>query len=77
MSEPFTPPALGAAGPALSPDGRMLAFNVPTDGAWDVYAANADGSDAHLVLPEADNNGWSSDGSLILVDWRPINGAAD
>lgn len=75
VSEPLTPPALGAVGAALSPDGRMITFNVPHGGPFDVYVAAADGSDTRLLQAQAFNDGWSSDGSLILIDWRPIIGS--
>ena len=72
LSEPLTPESLGARGPALSPDGTLIAFNVPHGDLWDLYAANADGSQAHRVLTEAFNQGWSSDGRLILARWMPV-----
>ena len=39
-----------------------------------LYAANPDGSDAHLVLADAVNDGWSADSEPILADWRPPGG---
>lgn len=74
VSEALTPPALGAVGPALSPDGSMITFNVPNGGPFDVYVAAADGTHIRLLQSQAFNDGWSSDGSLILVDWRPSVG---
>ena len=74
VSQGLTLEALGAAAPALSPDGRRLAFIVRRDGVYDLYAANADGTEAHLVLADAVNDGWSADGELILADWRPTGG---
>lgn len=74
VSQGLTPAALRAAAPALSPDGRRLAFIVRRDGVYDLYAANADGTEVHLVLADAVNDGWSADGELILADWRPTSG---
>lgn len=73
MSQGLTPEALGAAAPALSPDGRRIAFIVRRDSVYDLYAANADGTDVHFVLADAVNDGWASDGELILADWRPTD----
>jgi dipeptidyl aminopeptidase/acylaminoacyl peptidase len=74
VSQALTLEALGAAAPALSPDGRRLALIVRRGGVYDLYAANADGTDIHLVLADAVNDGWSADGELILADWRPTDG---
>jgi hypothetical protein len=74
VSQALTPEALGAGAPALSPDGRQLAFIVPRDSVYDLYAAKADGTNVHLVLPDAVNDGWSADSQLILADWRPPGG---
>lgn len=72
-SQVLTPAGLVAAAPALSPDGSRLAFIVP-HGWFDLYVSMADGTNAHLVLANAGNDGWSSDGRLILADWRPPTG---
>jgi Tol biopolymer transport system component len=74
VSQGLTLESLGAAAPALSPDGRRLAFIVHRDNVYDLYAANADGTDVHLVLADAMNDGWSADSELILADWRPPGG---
>jgi hypothetical protein len=74
MSQALTLAALGAAAPALSPDGSRLAFIVRRDDVYDLYAANADGSDIHLVLADAVSDGWSADSQLIVADWRPPGG---
>jgi Tol biopolymer transport system component len=74
VSQGLTLASLGAGAPALSPDGRRLAFIVRRAGVYDLYAANADGTDVHLVLADAVNDGWATDGELILADWRPPAG---
>jgi Tol biopolymer transport system component len=74
VSQALTLEALGASAPALSPDGRRIAFIVRRDTVYDLYAANADGTDVHLLLADAVNDGWSADGDLILADWRPTGG---
>jgi Periplasmic component of the Tol biopolymer transport system len=74
VSQGLTLEALGAAAPALSPDGHRIAFIVRRDSVYDLYASNADGTDVHLVLANAVNDGWSADGQLILADWRPPSG---
>jgi Tol biopolymer transport system component len=60
-----------AAAPALSPDGSRLSFILSTPVDWDLYIANPDGSDPHLLLRNARNNSWSADGKWILSRWRP------
>jgi hypothetical protein len=64
-----------AYGPASSPDGTMIVFNVPmADGrALDVYIANSDGSGAHRLLERATHDGWSSDGRYVIVEWTPAD----
>jgi Tol biopolymer transport system component len=56
------------------PDGEEIMFPARIDGTWGLYAANADGSDVHLVVPSIDpanNDFWggatySADGSQIF-----------
>ena len=50
-------------------------FIVPrSDGqATDLYIANSDGSDAHLLLERATHDGWSADGRYILTEWTPAD----
>jgi Tol biopolymer transport system component len=66
-----------ARGPASSPDGTMIVFNVPRSDspAMDVYIANSDGSDAHRLLERATHDGWSSDGRYVIVEWTPADQA--
>src|ERR1700733_947440 len=60
--------------PAVSPDGKRVAFAVrDTDmdanrGRFDIWLANADGSDAHKITSNPDNDtdpAWSADGKWI------------
>jgi Tol biopolymer transport system component len=67
---------LGSAyGPASSPDGSMIVFNVPRSDhrALDVYIADSDGTRAHRLLERATHDGWSSDGRYVLVEWTPAD----
>ena len=64
-----------ARGPASSPDGTMIVFNVPRSDrlALDLYIANSDGSGAHRLLERATHDGWSSDGRYVIVEWTPAD----
>jgi TolB protein len=37
--------------PAVSPDGRWVAFASNRDGAWKLYAVSSSGGDARLIAP--------------------------
>jgi Tol biopolymer transport system component len=54
-------------GPRWSPDGRRIAYFAEDD----IYVANADGSDAHLLLEAADgfigNPRWTADSTVLLA----------
>ncbi len=57
-------------GPAISPDGRRLAFLVQRRGLTQLHVTNADGSGARLVGEELDVRGtpsWSPDGQWLAV----------
>ncbi len=58
---------------ASSPDGRLISFIVgtPSSVGWDLWVANSDGTEAHRLLEDAMNLGWSADGRYILTWWRP------
>ena len=56
-----------AYAPQLSPDGSLLSYHVVHDPTYDLWAARADGAQAHLVLANATSMGWSSDGSALLA----------
>jgi Tol biopolymer transport system component len=60
-----------AVAPALSPNGTLLSFLRDTPVNWDLYVANNDGTNPHVVLKNARNNGWSADGRYILSRWMP------
>jgi dipeptidyl aminopeptidase/acylaminoacyl peptidase len=62
-----------AFAPASSPDGRLVAFIVENIDHWDLYLANSDGTDSHLLLAHAENYGWSPDGRYVLAKWTPID----
>jgi WD40 repeat protein len=56
---------------ASSPDGAKLAFIVSAPYGWDLWVADSDGRAAHRILETAGLGGWSSDGTNILVRWKP------
>ena len=56
-------------GPAISPDGRHLAFSVRQNGQTQLYMMQADGTNARVVTNSLDLQGtptWSPDGQSIL-----------
>ena len=55
--------------PAWSPDHRRIAFQSNRDGNWEIYVANADGSDARRLTDDDAEDGepaWPPDGQHIL-----------
>lgn len=55
-------------GPAISPDGRSIAFSVQQGGQTSLYAMQADGSNARIVTDSLDLQGspaWAPDGKSI------------
>ncbi len=59
-----------ASSPALSPDGRRIAYYHWSDG---IYVANADGSNARQVVSETNikSMAWSQDGNWIAFSSQP------
>jgi hypothetical protein len=54
--------------PALSPDGRHIAFMARSEGNWDIYVINADGSGRRRLTTDPARDGlpaWSPDGRAI------------
>jgi Tol biopolymer transport system component len=64
-----------ASAPASSPDGTRIVFIVPRPDrlAYDLFIANSDGSNAHLLLERATHDGWSADGRYVIAEWTPTD----
>jgi Tol biopolymer transport system component len=64
----------------FSPDGKSLAFQSTRTGSFEIFRANADGSNqlqlTHLNGPLTGTPNWGSDGKLIVFDSR-VGGNAD
>jgi Tol biopolymer transport system component len=54
--------------PAWSPDGTLLAITKWTENGPEVHTMKSDGSERHLVLPNASSPSWSPDGKRIVVE---------
>lgn len=55
--------------PAVSPDGKRVAFMSTRDGVWDLYVVNADGSNLKRLTADAHVDGlpiWAPDNRTIL-----------
>ena len=55
--------------PAVSPDGKRIAFMSTRDGSWDIYVVNADGSGLTRLTADADIDGlpiWAPDSKTVL-----------
>jgi len=64
------PDARIIGGPAVTRDGRRLAFSARQNGQTVLYAANADGTDARTLLKSVELEGapaWTPDGHAIVV----------
>jgi Tol biopolymer transport system component len=75
VREQLTPDGLSTPAVASSPDGTKIVFNVDagTEG-WDLWIAESDGSDAHLLLKSGGIGSWSADGELVIEKWKPTDG---
>jgi Tol biopolymer transport system component len=67
----LTPPANGDTAPALSPDGRRVAFMSTRDGGkYQLYVMNVDGSGARRLIDDPSraycNPQWSPDGRTLV-----------
>jgi hypothetical protein len=60
--EPITPPEELAREPALSPDGRQLAYTTPEG----IRLRDMDSGQSQLVAPQSDQPMWSHDGSHLF-----------
>jgi len=65
----------GFSGAAISPDGQILAYSISGPGSEQIWMANADGSEPHLVL-ESNTSAvvyaWSPDGRYLLYSGEPM-----
>lgn len=65
----------GFSGAAISPDGQLLAYGLSGSGIEQIWMANADGSEPHLVL-ESNTSAvvyaWSPDGRYLLYGGEPM-----
>jgi Tol biopolymer transport system component/imidazolonepropionase-like amidohydrolase len=64
-------------GPAVSPDGRTVAFVSWDDGegghVWSLPVAGGEPRQLTRIARQYANPSWSADGSKIVVSWRPPN----
>ena len=66
------PTAYGAGAPVWSPDGRLIAFNGPTQGA---YVARTDGSEpARLIDPAGYLLSWTPQNQLVVLTQAVVGG---
>ena len=64
--------------PAVSADGRRIAFALRRGGKWQMHVINADGTELHRLSPDVDTRGagsWSPDGQWIVVAGSDSKGA--
>ncbi len=70
-SQQLTGDDLRAYATASSPDGSTIAFIVDAAYGFDLWVAASDGTGPRRILEAGGLGGWSSDGKLILVPWKP------
>lgn len=70
-SQQLTGDDLRAYATASSPDGSTIAFIVDAAYGFDLWVAASDGTGPRRILEAGGLGGWSSDGQLILVRWKP------
>lgn len=65
------PSDLNITGAAVSPDGQVLAYSINGPGIYQIWLANADGSEPRLVSNSGFVYGWSPDGHSLLYSGEP------
>ncbi|MBS1823817.1 MAG: PD40 domain-containing protein [Acidobacteria bacterium] len=72
---PLSPSATLDSSPALSPDGKQIAFRSARSGASEIWVMNVDGANprrlTHFDGPVTGSPRWSPDGKWIAYDTRP------
>lgn len=64
-----------ASEPAVSPDGKRVAFSAMTHDQWDLYVMNVDGSDRRQVTSDSAHDfgpAWSPDGDSLVFTHTPV-----
>jgi WD40 repeat protein len=75
LAQPSALSYANLSGAAISPDGHTLAYSISGPGIEQIWMANADGSEPHLVL-ESNTSAivyaWSPDGRYLLYGGEPM-----
>lgn len=64
-----------ASEPAVSPDGKRVAFSAMTHNQWDLYVMNVDGSGRRQVTSDSAHDfspAWSPDGDSLVFTHTPV-----